>query len=159
MAGMFDDLIPGGGAKPIKPTVAQQNATSPQRKAAMDALSRQVAETRRQYEAKLKGFGPGSLLEYLPTGSNEAFDSAAAGMSDQAQGMFRVPGLGSQDQKEFAAFIKANQPSYTNKDETIEQKLRNIEGRLIPQRRAIGLPDKAPPLNGKDDGWKIERVK
>ncbi len=157
--GAFDDLIPKGNRPQPKMPVAMQTAQSPQRKAAMDALSRQLQMARGLYDKNLKGVGPGSLLEFLPTPQTRAFNSAAAGLSDQAQNVFRTPGLGSQSDKELAAFIAANQPSASNFDSEIEQKFKNIEGRLIPQRRALGLPDYAPPINGKDDGWKIERVK
>ena len=155
--GAFDDLIPGG--KPAKPTAAMQAAQSPQRKAALDALSRQIQMVRGLYNKNFKGVGPGSLLEYLPTQSTKEFNSAAAGLSDQAQNAFRTPGIGSQSDRELAAFIAANQPSSSDFDSANEQKIKNIEGRLIPQRRALGLPDQAPPLNGGSDGWKIERVK
>ncbi len=143
MAGMFDDLIPGGGAAK---GVAAQAAVSPQRKAALDALSRQLATTRNLYNKDFKGAGIGSVMEYLPTQASSRFNSAAAGLSDQSQAAFRVPGVGAQSDKELQSFISANQPSSWDMDGAAEQKLSNIEGRLIAQRRALGLPDNAPPL-------------
>lgn len=160
--GAFDDLIPPGNRpapKGVRTSAAERAMTSPQRVAALDALSRQLQDVDQQYQKNLRGFGPGSLLEYLPTPAMTSFNSAASGLSDQAQAAFRTPGIGSQSDRELAAFIAANQPSNTDNDSTIEQKIKNIRGRLVPQRRALGLPDQAPPLAGTNDGWKIERIK
>lgn len=159
MAGMFDDLIPAANRPQAKMPAAQAAAQSPQRKAALDAIARQLQRTRELYNKNLRGVGPGSIMEFLPTATNQQFNSAAAGLSDQAQNAFRTPGVGSQSDRELAAFIAANQPSASDFDKTIEQKFGNIEGRLIPQRRALGLPDWPAPLAGDNSGWKIERVK
>jgi hypothetical protein len=116
---------------------------------ALDALSRQLQKTRELYEKNFKGVGPRSVLEYLPSQATSDFNSAAAGLSDQALSAFRVPGVGSQSDRELQSFVAANQPSNSDFDSGIERKLSNIEGRLVPQRRSLGLPDYAPPLMAK----------
>lgn len=119
----------------------------PSRAASLDALSRQLEMTRGLYKKNFEGVGLRSIGEYLPTPTAGEFNSAAAGLSDQALSAFRVPGVGSQSDRELASFVAANQPSNWDTDKAVEQKLRNIEGRLVAQRRAAGLPDIAPPLN------------
>lgn len=130
-----------------KPQTAVQDQATKAKIAALDALSRQLQTTRGIYNRDFKGQGIGSLMEYLPSQEASRFNSAAAGLSDQALGAFRVPGSGSQSDRELEAFVQANQPSNWDRDAGVEQKLGNIEGRLIPMRRAYGLPDQAAPLN------------
>lgn len=132
---------------------------------ALDSLSRQLEDVRGLYNKNFKGGNAiTSLMEFLPTPAAQQFNSAAAGLSDQALAAFRVPGVGSQSDAELRSFIMANQPKNTDYDAAIEQKIKNIEGRLLARRRALGLPDRAPPLTGgkpkanSNDGWKVERI-
>lgn len=154
--GAFDDLVPGGG-KPAagKPSTGRASAADAKtqmalrgKSAALDALSRQWQDVRGQYDQNFAGRGISSLAEYLPLPRNSQFNSAAAGLSEQALSAFRTPGVGSQSDKELEAFVRANQPSNADSDEAIVQKLKNIENRMVTQRRMLGMPDRAPPMRG-----------
>jgi hypothetical protein len=130
----------GGG----KEQAARDNAQT-----AADALATQLSRVQQLYTSDLKG------LAVADTGLTPAagrFDSAAAGLSDQALAAFRVPGSGAQSDRELASFVAANQPQATDYDERIEEKLRNIRTRLDARRKALGLPEwdyeKAEPKGG-----------
>lgn len=89
---------------------------------------------------KTKGLA--GLGDYLPTGQNSQFDAAAAGLAEIGQNAFRTPGVGSQSDKELAAFVQANRPSTSDFDPAIEQKMANLENRLAAQFKAYGMPYK-----------------
>lgn len=137
-ASLFDKGLrigPGGQIERIPgwtpPATAEQAAQINQRKANLRALQAQLERVRQLYEAgpgKTKGFM--SLKDYLPTDANGVFDTAGAGLSEQALAAFRVPGVGSQSDAELRAFVEANRPSASDRDAVIREKLRNIETRL-----------------------------
>lgn len=118
---------PGGGAGPA---TSKQAMAFKQRNDNLNALAAKFADVRDRYGRDLKGVGPGSLLEYLPTPRNKAFDSSAAGLSDLAMASFRVPGVGAQSDADQRAFVKANEPHASDADEQIEAKLANIRNRI-----------------------------
>lgn len=131
----------------------------PEKIAALNALSRQLQQTQGLYNRDFKGGNAiSSLIEFLPTPSAQRFNSAAAGLSDQALAAFRTPGVGSQSDAELRAFVMANQPKNTDYDPAIEQKFQNIRNRLVERRRAYGLPDEAPPLSAKPKGKSAPKV-
>ncbi|TKD50584.1 hypothetical protein [Sphingomonas baiyangensis] len=118
----------------------EQAETGRQSPANIDALSEQISRVRQLYNQSLRGKGVGSIMEYLPTGENRAFDSAAAGLADQALAAFRVPGVGAQSDRELQAFVMANQPRAGDFDEAIEEKLLNLQRRVDARRGELGLP-------------------
>jgi len=104
------------------------------------ALSQQFNDVANQYRRNFKGKGPvKSAMEYLDVPAASKFNAAAAGLSEQFMSAFRVPGMGTQSDRELAAFIDANQPSAYDTDEAVEQKLKNIERRIVARRQALGL--------------------
>lgn len=136
----------GGTAPPSAETQDTRSA----RLSALTALTNQLRAVRFRYDRDLAG-GPSitSPLEYLPLPTNRAFDSAAAGLENPFLAAFRVPGVGSQSDAELRSFIRGNVPSASDSDETIEQKLANIENRIQSEIQARGLripgPAAAPP--------------
>lgn len=112
-------------------------------RAPLDALNDQL---RRAWD--LYAQGPGatpawsarSLADFNPySETNSRFNAAAAGIGEMGRGAFRVPGQGSQSDKELQAFIEANQPSASDTDAKIREKLGNLERRLGAQYRALGV--------------------
>lgn len=131
--------IPGWTPKPAAPTAEQAQAQK-MKFANIDALTTQLQEVERQLNAGFIGKGDRGFMEYLPTGQNRAFDAAAAGLSEQALGAFRTPGVGSQSDAELRAFVEANRPGAWEQDATNTQRVANIRTRLNAQRAALGLP-------------------
>ena len=114
-----------------------------QRLANLEALTQQINRVQQLYDENLStNTIPvlGSLWEYLPTPTNRQFDSAAAGMAEQGLASFRVPGVGAQSDNELRQFVEANRPSASDSDEVIQEKLRQLRGRVDATRREMGLP-------------------
>lgn len=112
-------------------------------RAPLDALNDQL---RRTWDLYSKGPGAtpawsaSSLADFNPySDANSRFNAAAAGIGEMGRGAFRVPGQGSQSDKELQAFIEANQPSASDTDAKIREKLGNLERRLGAQYRALGV--------------------
>lgn len=109
------------------------------------ALQNQIGTVRDLYRK-----GPGAtkgvagVMDYLPTPGNKAFDSAGAGLSELGLSAFRVPGVGTQSDAELRAFMEANRPSASDYDEQIEQKLRNLENRLVEAYKPYGVQYRPP---------------
>jgi len=122
----INKTVPGAPVSASKAGLAAQ-----QRQQNMLALGNAYARVKSLYDRDLKGAGIGSILEYLPLPRNKAFDSAAAGMSDVANAVFKVPGMGAQSDADFAQFVRANQPRAADPDAQIESKLANIKNRLV----------------------------
>lgn len=118
--------------------VQQQNRA---RRAPLDALNNQLRTTWDLY-AKGPGATKGisGLMDFVPGGVNSAFDAAAASLAEIGQNAFRTPGIGSQSDKELAAFVAANRPSSSDWDAAAVQKLKNLENRLANQYKAYGIP-------------------
>lgn len=134
--------------------------------APLNAMANQIARVRELY-----GQGPGatpswsasSLMDYLPTDKNKAFDTAGRGLGQLGMAAFRVPGVGSQSDAELRDFIETNRPSASDNDVTIREKIRNLETRLTEAYRARGVQYR--PKTGTrgaprkpNAGWKIERL-
>lgn len=155
--GAFDDLIPGGGAKPTMMggrkaggTAGQQQKASAQT-SALGALISQVQRVEQLYKQDFAGGwnekGPAVLGEYINASpASQRFNSASDGLNNPFMAAFRVPGIGSQSDMELKAFISANQPNNDDTDERIEEKLRNIRNRVNFETKAKGMP--APNWSG-----------
>jgi hypothetical protein len=108
-------------------------------------LERQLERIEQLYKQ-----GPGStrgaysVLDYLPSDVNAAFDSAGAGLSEVGLAAFRVPGAGSQSDTELRQFVLANTPSASDRDSAIREKLGNLRRRLESVKEAWGVDPKAP---------------
>lgn len=127
------------------------------KRASLEALTKQLNEVEGQFQTKFTGQGDRGLLEYLPTPQNRQFDAAAAGLSEQALGAFRVPGIGSQSDAELRAFIEANRPSAMEYDEVNQQRLNNIRTRLDEQRAAMGLSVSQRPGQERTEAAGLEQ--
>lgn len=141
---------PDGSPKSAPPTAEQVQALTMKR-ANINSLTTQLQEVERQLNASFIGKGDRGFMEYLPTGQNRAFDAAAAGLSEQALGAFRVPGVGSQSDAELRAFVEANRPGAWEQDATNVQRVANIRVRLNEQRAAMGLPPIPDGLQGQQN--------
>jgi len=157
--GMFDDLIPGGGkgGGGGRQVGVQQRSAAMAKIAAARQLREQLKNVRGIYDKTLKGVGPWSLLEYLPTPANREFDAAAAGMVPLARQAFRVPGSGADSDAEQAALVKGLIPRARDFDSENEQRMRQLEQMIGSTEREWGPIAGVAPSN--DDGWKIERLK
>lgn len=117
-------------APTIDPKVAQREAN-------LRAMQNQINRVQQLYKA-----GPGAtsgvsgLLDYLPTPENKQFDTAGAGLAELGLAAFRVPGVGSQSDAELRAFVEANKPRSTDYDVQIQEKLRNLQNRLMSARNS-----------------------
>ena len=129
------------------------------------ALEAQINRVGQLYQA-----GPGStrgisgLLDYIPANANRQFDSAGAGLGEMGLAAFRVPGVGSQSDAELRAFVEANRPYASDRDEQIEEKMRNLQTRLGAAYQSMGIPYRPRQIKKRgpassDDGWKIEEVR
>lgn len=133
------EKIPGTD-KPLTPEQQAAAQALRMRNGQLDALVKQISEVQSLYER-----GPGAtkgiagLADYLPTDANSAFDTAAAGLAEQGLAAFRVPGVGSQSDRELAQFVAANRPSSWDKDVAAEQKLKQLRLRVDEARKAAGL--------------------
>lgn len=125
------------------------------KQAALEALTNQINEVQRQFDANFTGANDRGIFEYAPTPTNKAFDSAAAGLSEQALGAFRVPGVGSQSDAELKAFVDANKPDSWQYDAVNQQRLNNIRNRLDATRKGMGLGPSAPGANAQ---YQIEQA-
>ena len=116
-------LEPATGSK-------EENAMA-QRIANLRSLQQQIDRVR-ELHAKGPGATSGlaSLGDYLPTGANRQFDAAGAGLGDIGTAAFKVPGMGTQSDQDAARFVRANEPSASDYDATVEEKLRTLENRL-----------------------------
>jgi hypothetical protein len=127
-------------ARPDGPLGGKQDSVSDMKRANIEALTAQINEVERQLSANFLGENDRGFREYLPSPTNRAFDAAASGLSEQALGAFRTPGVGSQSDAELRAFVEANKPGASEFDEVNLQRLSNIRTRLDAQREAMGLP-------------------
>lgn len=108
---------------------------------ALDALASQIDRVTELYSKGFRGQGLLTPFEYIDSlPGNAQFNSAGAGMSDQALAAFRVPGVGAQSDRELLSFIQANQPTNNDPDAAIEEKLSNVRRRVDAARTARGLP-------------------
>ncbi len=134
-----------------KPPKSKDDTKGDAKLANMESVTAQVNRVQELYDKNLRGQKLSSLFgltEYLPTPTNQQFDSAAAGLADQGMAAFKVPGMGPQSDQDAARFAKANQPSASDYDASIEEKLRQMRARIDANRKAMGLP----PAQWKGEG-------
>lgn len=136
----------------------------------IDRLNAAAAQLRRVQSLYNTGVGKTKgvfgALDYLPTPANKQFDTAGAGLAEAGLAAFRIPGVGSQSDRELQAFVEANKPSSSDYDAQIEEKLRNLDSRLGQAYAGAGVPytsifKQKPSLKNaprKGGGWKIERI-
>ncbi len=135
-----DPSNPQAGVRPIPGYTPEGKSVDPMKLAQFRALEEQIARVEDLYRS-----GPGStkgvsgLADYLPTDSNAAFDSAAAGLGEVGLAAFRVPGIGSQSDTELAQFVAANTPRASDRDAAIREKLGNLRRRLEATKSELGL--------------------
>lgn len=122
---------------------AQKNADAKRGRAEnLKALQSQIDRVRSLYTQNLRGGAPNGLNRFIPNLIRPdlgQFDTAGAGLAEQALGAFRVPGVGSQSDAELRAFVEANRPLQTDSDLEIEEKLANIQRRLDAANAGLGI--------------------
>lgn len=136
---------PDGSVAPIyqapeKPTEADDKKVA--KTSSLDALARQIQRVEDIYKDGFQNEAYGlfsSLAEYLPSDDASRLNSAGAGLAEQGLAAFRVPGVGSQSDTELRQFVEANRPSNTDRDVSIEEKLRQLKLRVDATREGMGL--------------------
>ncbi len=112
-----------------------------QKRANLDALVNQINRVEELYRQTIEPTsGMSGFLDFLPTEGNRQFDAAGAGLAEQGLAAFRVPGVGAQSDTELRQFVAANKPSASDYDATIEEKMRQLRGRVDATREQLGLP-------------------
>lgn len=148
--GAFDDLIPGGGAKP---TAAQDKARLGWQNKVTRAQSaaRQLGRIEELYNKNFKGVGPGSLLEYLPTQQRRQFDAAANSMRPLLKPLVRDPGEGAFTDSD-QALLDSLIPDGARQDSDNEERIKGIralindlQGQYQQQYGAPKTPVRAAP--------------
>lgn len=130
-------------AKPANVQAAGKTAT-------LDSIVTQINRVQELYDQGIRDEGLlFGLEDYFPTGENAQFDTAGQGMADQGLAAFRVPGVGSQSDREAIQFAKANTPQASDFDSAIEEKIRNLRTRVDANRAALGLPPAEWRIGGK----------
>jgi hypothetical protein len=161
---MFDPAskraVPIPGYKPK----AQQ--VDPARLESLRALEAQIKRVANLYQQ-----GPGAtsgiagLMDYLPSPANKQFDTASSGIGDVAFNAFRTPGAGAQSDAELKARLAATQPTASDYDSSIEEKLGYLQNRLASSYKTFGVPYRPVALrkpkakSSANDGGSIEEVK
>lgn len=124
---------------------AESGGTDPkvaQRLANLESLTNQIQRVEGLYKKNFANQGLSTIGEYLPSWANDdvaAFESATAGLAEQGLAAFRVPGVGAQSDTELRQFVAANRPSARDRDTAIEEKLRQLKGRVDATRQQMGL--------------------
>lgn len=117
------------------------NAQQQTRRANLDALIGQINEVQRLFnEGPGRTSGVGAITDYLPSGTNRAFDAAGAGLVEQALGAFRVPGIGPQSDADAARLERAYGIEASNFDAVNQQRLDQLRARVDETRASMGLP-------------------
>lgn len=127
----------------------------------LNALAQQINRVDQLYKTGVGATkGIAGALDYLPTPGNKKFDAAGAGLAEMGLSAFRVPGVGSQSDKELKAFVEANRPMASDYDEAIQEKLRNLKTRLREAYKPFGVDygGSKPAGQKPQGGWKIERL-
>lgn len=150
--GANGEIEPIPGWKPL-PTAAapsaEQAAADRDRISRLNQLIEQINRTQELFEA-----GPGktsgiyALKDYLPSDANSAFDTAGAALSQQGLAAFRVPGTGTVSDRDAVMFDRANLPTASTRDSSVEEQLRGMRRRVEAELESLGRP--APVWIGED---------
>ena len=122
------------------PPAETQEPLDPQKLGNIIALQNLMDQLQAAYAA-----GPGStkgiygLSDYLPTESNDEFNTLAASLGDVGFAAFRVPGSGANSDTDQLRFINANTPTAGDRDTKIETKLANVQNRIDGTLAAYGM--------------------
>ncbi|MGQ3081092.1 hypothetical protein [Sphingopyxis sp.] len=107
--------------------------------ATLQTVIDQINHIENLFNEHQKGVGLGSVMDYLPTQGNKAFDTAGAGLADLGTAAFKVPGMGPQSDADAARFVAANQPSRWDSDSQVQEKLGVLRRRVENNMKAMGL--------------------
>lgn len=105
----------------------------------LQSLINQINRVQELYNA-----GPGTTkgvfgaLDYLPTDANSRFDTAGAALSQQGLAAFRVPGTGTVSDRDAIMFDRANLPTASTRDASIEEILRGLRDRVDSELQTMG---------------------
>lgn len=106
-----------------------------------NALAAQINRVQELYNDGVgRTKGVNSILDYLPSDKNAAFDAAGAALSQQGLGAFRIPGTGTVSDRDAIMFDRANLPTADTRDAAIEEQLRGLRSRLEQEYASRGLP-------------------
>lgn len=115
------------------------------------ALVRRATEAQISAERNFRDYAQGGapywLEGWLPTDTNATFDRSGEQLIDATGNLFRVPGQGSQDQREFQALRSARLPQSFQSDRENRQILDYTRAGIDEARAAVGLP----PMNWDDE--------
>lgn len=121
---------------------ADEDPKGAARVATLESVVPQINRVQELYDSGVRDESLWNAFGLLDSVGPEAgrFDAAGSGLADQGLAAFRVPGVGSQSDLEAKQFAEANKPQAGNWDAAIEEKLRNLRGRVDANRKAAGLP-------------------
>jgi hypothetical protein len=122
---------------------AKDDVKIQQKRAALTSLETQINRVDELYRKGFRDEALGiisSIGEYFPSDEASQLNAAGAGLAEQGLAAFRVPGVGSQSDTELRQFTEANRPDSWDRDAAIEEKLRQLRGRVDATRAEMGLP-------------------
>lgn len=126
--------------------------------ARINAASEHLLNVGRLYRENLEGGGVAdSILESLPdrlSETNSRFNSAASALTRSAWPFLRVPGEGTQSDRDVIEFNRGNLPQAQQWDSTIEQRIDNLATMVNEQRKIRNLP----PVDWRRAGGPPERA-
>lgn len=127
------------GAGEAKAAELNQQDEYNTRRGQLEAVEEQIRITDSLWRNSLKGGFPNFIAGRIPTDEVGEFNTAGSQILDVGQNVFRTPGQGSQDQREYQGKIEALKPISTDSDKEIGRKLDYLKMRVDEQRRALGL--------------------
>lgn len=122
---------------------AEQAGEREQRLARLRSASQRLLSVGQRYTSRYRDSDYPVSLPGALSSENQAFDADASALVADVFAIARVPGVGSQSDREQAAFNEAYLPASGYYDSTNEQRLDSIQTLLNEQRAAAGLP----PIN------------
>ena len=135
------------------PAMSSDEMAAAAKRANLNALTQQINRVQGLFNSGQRDNAIpilGSLMEYLPTDENQAFDAASAGLAEQGGAAFRVAGMGAQSDTELKQFTEANKPSSWSTDSKNTERLAQLRRRVDATRAELGLP--AAKWEGLEDG-------
>lgn len=106
--------------------------------AQIEALTDQFLHVADMYRRDFEPNDPMISLGLSPT--ERSFDRAAAGLTQQGFGAFRIPGSGNQSDRDAQLFAEANALSSTAYDSSNEEVLNNLQNQINRRRGLYNLP-------------------